>query len=619
MSKKKKEEIKSPETTSVEAMEASDARPAAVVAPADAGRIAATLKDVPRAVVDRLRPMMEAAGVPLPEGLGDTVPDIYLGAQIRDIAIGMGDNLRGAGLYLLDKELVTINEGTGQMEIMTAERFVSWCEDWLHPWAYDKQHQRKYQSMSPQKAKLILLSDHFRAKLPRLLGVHMVKLPVWRRKTGRVELLPQGYDAESEIFTVRGGLDYLEDMDAEKAVVRWKGLHRYFPWGDEGRSLAVHTAAALSVFCGAMIPRGARVPMFFYNSNIPGSGKSMLVKMILLLVYGRAGTATLWEKNEDFKKELDSAAQQFEPFLFFDDVSGRIKNNLLNAWLTSARWDGRIMGTRSRFTVPLRAATFLTGNQVKLSEDLGRRTLIVDLFASQTSNERTLPADADEITDEWVSRDEIRMELLACLWAMVRNFHDPKGIKARWTAGKPVASFEAWSRLIPPIVQAASFSDPTQVAHLPDAGSNDDKDRVRVVVAAINEFLVGSKMSTATITLAQLAGVARTVGAFLDVLGTVEDVTRELDQKKSWPQYEAEEEVLGEFQQVIGTQKSRRPPKNDVERLEVAKTYMDKGAASSFGYRIRKALGMMFQVGGGRYMFGGRDSARQSSFVIRAL
>lgn len=587
-----------------------------------ASNAALSVSGIPWNLLERMRPMFLEAGVSLPAGVEEKVPSVFLGGTVRDLGINIGDNLRGQNLYLQNQDVVTIEEGTGRTQLMTPERFVSWTEDFITFWKYDKQHAEKVQSMSPQTAKLVLVNGHFRAKLPVLRGVNMVKLPVLD-KQGGVRLLPQGYDPESGIFTVRGGIDYPEDVPLDHAVERLKEMHLWFPWGDDGRSLAVHLTAMLTVFCAAMVKEGARVPMFLYNSNMVGSGKTQLAKMALLLVHGRGGVATLWDRNEEFKKELDSAAQALEPFLFFDDLGGYLKNNLLNGWLTSARWDGRIMGTRERFTVPLRGVTLATGNQLKLSEDLGRRTLIADLFATQTVQERQLPPDVQVITDDWVLSEDIRGPLLGCLYALVRDAFGTGEAKrlAALRVLRVLPSFEAWSRLVPPVVVAAGFADPLVQPVLPDAGSTDSTDRAKTVVKAIELFALPVFKKSVSVSLVDLCVAARRSGCFLGVLGTVEEMVRELDARRgAWPMYEEVksgwvDDGLGGM--VAGKEVERRAPETDEEREKVAERFMDKPTSISFGLRIRKALGMEFLCDGKRWVFGAREDAARSTFTLR--
>ena len=573
-------------------------------------------------------PLFREAGVTPPESVVLDVPEVYVNAQVRDVATQYAQILRHAGIYMLGETPVTIDEGTGLTRAMTAKRFIGWSEDYLNPYTRNAAGVKKSVSLSPQSSEVLLVQDHFRIKIPKLTGVNTVKLPVFKKiddEAGlglqELRLLQQGYDAETGIFTVRGGLEYPEDVHPANAVMRLRKLLKYFPWGDDGRSLSVQISAMLTVFCAALLPPGARVPMFVYLANLPGSGKSLLAELALRVVHGRAGRATLWEKQTDFKKELDSAALDFAPFLFFDNLTGFLKNDLLDAWLTAPDWDGRILGTKERFSVPLRAATFVTGNNLRWSDDLKRRTLVVDLFPTQTSSDRELPADAEIMTSKWLGQDDVRADLLSCLYALVRNFYDPHGIHVKHEPCKRLASFEDWSDVVPRIVAAHAFGDPLRKPTLPDAGNNEEEDRAATVVAAIERFVVPLKVAAATITLGQLAASAREIGAFLEVLGTTEEMMRELDAKRDayplWDFYKEgwKEDSLGILQHDDHLE--HRKPETDEERKLVASHYMERKQATIFGIRLKKVLGFTFAAAGREWTFSEREAARHSSFVVR--
>src|SRR6266478_4011398 len=89
---------------------------------------------------------------------------------------------------------------------------------------------------------------------------------------------------------------YDDTLSREDAVAYLRGLLSEFPFGDwckdsegvkQSRSQAVHIAAMLSQFAGRLIPRESLRLGFIYNSNSHGSGKSLLMKMIVIPAYSR--------------------------------------------------------------------------------------------------------------------------------------------------------------------------------------------------------------------------------------------------------------------------------------------------------------------------------------------
>lgn len=554
----------------------------------------------------KFTPWLEAAGIPVPKELASVVPQIYLGDRVGILAEQLAQNLKGSGLYRAGEEYVTVDEGTGRFQLMRPARFVTWVDNWVTFWK-QVQGEKKFVSINRHKAEEVLCSDAFRCKVPVLNGINPVKLPV-RRRNGNLELLQPGYDPESGIFTLRAGIDYDEDTSPDDARAFLLSLLRYFPFGDEGRSMAVHVAAMLTNFCMGMLPAGSRPPMFVWNANQVGSGKTRLAQMCLIPVYGVANLATWWERTEDMKKELDSAAQDFVPYLFFDDQSGFLKSGLLNGWVTSSRWSGRIMGGKERFYVPLRAATLVTGNQLTYSDDLFRRSLITDLFSPVQYDQRVLPDDAIDMTEEWLADDENRKRILAALWSLVKYAEDQDASRPAKLARK-IGSFEGWCRVIPKIVIHAKFGDPTEKP-AETQGNPLLQDARELARRALDALVEGRNVHT--ILLADLVPIARKAGLFVEKLGTLDDVYRDLDAfRGKWKQVEETETS------VMGTVTvSHRDPTAE-EKRDQAAAWLDRGTATGFGSLLKKLMnGLLFTDSKGRnYQFGSREGARKATYV----
>ena len=96
----------------------------------------------------------------------------------------------------------------------------------------------------------------------------------------------------------------------------------------------MQVAAMLTVFCQTMLKDGHRSPMFVYNANMVGSGKSLLAQIALIPVHGSADTHGFYT-TEEMKKELDTHALEMTPYMFFDDQWGFVKSSHLNAFLTA--------------------------------------------------------------------------------------------------------------------------------------------------------------------------------------------------------------------------------------------------------------------------------------------
>jgi hypothetical protein len=407
-------------------------------------------------------------------GFKDRVPS--------DFAADLGRVLASAPLYRREDIVVTIDE-KGMLKLMTPERFITWVDDYAvvkEKYAvgsgenYEEKERKK--AMQPSLAKVVLQSDAFARWVRPLASVYQVRMPVMRR-SGKIELLPEGYDAESRVFTLSSGVGFDEAMEIAKAVALLRSFYGGFPWADgdpetgRSRSMAVAVCLAVSLFgIGLQSVAAARMG-YMVLANVQGSGKSLAAQIGICASFGLPKN-TPRSGEDELRKVLDTAAIQGASYLFFDNLKNYVESPLLEAFMTSPIWSGRVMGSQRSFEAEKNTVLILTGNNLSVSPDLQRRLLQCDLFVraadiQERTHERIL-------TPEVVSQPEERGKLLSALWSMVRHW-DAQG---RPGAGaepfkKPqlVASFEEWSRIFGGIVQAAGFGNPLEK---PKAGKEAD-------------------------------------------------------------------------------------------------------------------------------------------------
>jgi len=555
--------------------------------------------------IEAVKALARSRGLEVSDGKAEGPPAIHIGRSFTELGMETALNCRGAGIYRMGERVVTV-DFSGKVKEMRADRFRSWVEPFVVFYARrekgaDGATGKPIQvQLKLELAKAILDSDGFRQKLPELRRVNQVRIPVRRKakggeEQGKVELLPVGYDEESMTYTARAGLDYEEDMGIDAAKDYIEGLLEGFPWGDEGRSKAVQVAAMLGVYCSALMEENVAKPMMFYNANSPGSGKSLLATMAITVVHGEIG-ASGFGKEEELKKELDAKAQAFVPVVFLDDVSrkGKIWSNTLNAFIVAPFWTGRVLRTSDEFTVPRVAQVFMTANGGELSNDLARRSLIVDLFAEESPLEREHKRVLDAL---WFQRPANRKAILAALWALVRH----------WVAeGEPLAKgvggFERWTETLGGIVKCARFADPLEPPELDDAGGVEYQSWKRLMEAMVREM---DGVPEKAFLLGEYAEKARELGLWYDEIGDGEGNYSLMEAKKLSPKIPMADPAFSD-------------DPSDEEKQRLAMQYMERGQATTFakilhGYRARK-----FAAGGRRYQFA-RRKARHSSFVIRAL
>ena len=425
----------------------------------DAAAAPAPAADTPERIRRNFRAVAVTTGAPMPAEV-PSMPTADLKLPIGALGSQVGMLLSRAGLYRHSLGLVTVDD-SGSLDIMTPERFCSWAEYHLAFVKWTDAGARQ-ESIGKQHAGTLIASDQFRGQLPELKRIFPVRMPSWRGAGPErtVELAAPGFDQASGALTLND-IDFAEDMPGEDALRFMLQTLRHFGWEAEGetnyakrRSFAVWLAVALGVFCDGLFNQGTAKPMAIFNGNQPGTGKSLLARMALGPVHGAIPEGVKPETEQELEKVLDSVAMARRPFLVLDDVAD-LRSPSLNKFVTSPVHEFRRMHSQILANVPRCAQVFVTGNTLRLTRDLERRAIIVDLFEAREATSRRFP---HEITNEWLAMPETRAQFLASLWAFVARWRDagmPHG-----PGRKP--SFETWAGVIGGIVTtlAPTLADP---------------------------------------------------------------------------------------------------------------------------------------------------------------
>ena len=540
------------------------------------------------------------------------MPAVNLNRAVSEIAHETGLNLKTSGLYIYDGRLITVGED-GKEEVMDDLRFRTWIDQFQLNFYKRKKTDDDDAQGAPIKttlkadvSKVMLRSDDLLGHLPIIKRIMPVRLPVWQHDdagTPGLRLLPYGYDAETQVYTKNTGIQYAGDWPLETAVTYLRELLKDYPFGDDGRSLAVQVCAMLTMFCRFLIGELDRSPLFYFNANQPGSGKSRLGEICIYPLYGNADPLT-YSDNDEFTKKLDTWAQSNELYAFLDDVSGLVKNNDLNRWITSPTWSGRVMHSQRAFSVHNPKLTLLTGNQAPLSEDLTRRALMVDLWSAELATERQNRFER-VIDAQWLATPKNRCDILSALSSLVSH----------WVAAgakpneKQLPSFEGWSRVVPAIVRAAGFACPLAPANVKDAGGKQQVEFLKLIEAAVCEYTPEEGMQIGkpiAILLTDWCRLARRCGLFHGVLSDIVTTREVLDQTPR-------------LYKPVCDQHGAPRDLTESDKDNQASRYMEKGQATKFGGLLNKFYrGQIRTINGRRYKFADRE-AKFSTFTLELL
>jgi putative DNA primase/helicase len=243
--------------------------------------------------------------------------------------------------------------------------------------------------------------------------------------------------------------------DARKAAGKLLAIISDFPFkGPEHQ--AVWLAAVLTVFARHAID--GPCPLFLFNANVRGAGKSKLCDSISILATGREMARSPYPDDDDeLQKMLLSVALAGDRMMLFDNLSSgsSIGGPALDRTITSATLKGRILGmSKMTAELPNLAIFFATGNNVGAKGDALRRILIGRLESDQ---ER--PEERDDFTIQGDLLDHVRANRgeLAVAAVTILRAHALAG----WPAEKLTPmDFTAWCRVVRHAVHWATGFDP---------------------------------------------------------------------------------------------------------------------------------------------------------------
>ncbi len=187
-------------------------------------------------------------------------------------------------------------------------------------------------------------------------------------------------------------------------------------------------------------------PLFTFDANCPGTGKSLLTDIIALIATGRVMSRTTFPDDEaELRKRITSIALAGDQLMLFDNIAqgNPFGGAALDAALTATTWRDRVLG-RSEMTaeLPLYTIFFATGNNMILRGDVQRRVIPCRLETQEEKPEERGDFKYPNLLEHVrIHRPQLVGDALTILRAFA-------------TAGRPQAalpsfgSYEGWSRWI---------------------------------------------------------------------------------------------------------------------------------------------------------------------------
>jgi hypothetical protein len=180
------------------------------------------------------------------------------------------------------------------------------------------------------------------------------------------------------------------------------------------------------------------VPYHLIHSPMERTGKTKLVDILGLVVSGSPVPAMqISQKEEETEKRITAAMMAGKPIIFFDNLREFLDSASLAALVTGQVWEGRPLGTSVLGEFKNRATVVMTGNNVRATGELVKRTVPICLEPKTARPEERTDFVHPDLTAYVLAH---RPRIIAALLGLVENWKaagSPPGAKR-------LGGFEKW-------------------------------------------------------------------------------------------------------------------------------------------------------------------------------
>jgi hypothetical protein len=182
-------------------------------------------------------------------------------------------------------------------------------------------------------------------------------------------------------------------------------------------------------------------PLIAIDGNGPGVGKNLLSECCVYIATGEwVQTDPLPLDSEEQRKQITSLLATGRSVALFDEAH-IIGGTSLARLITSTTWGDRLLGYSKQVSYPNRMTVVALGNNVEVTGDMPRRTVLIRLSSGLDRPELRTGFRHDDLR-LWVTNNRARM--IEALLTILRAWH---------AAGQPrsmarLGSFDAWATMI---------------------------------------------------------------------------------------------------------------------------------------------------------------------------
>jgi hypothetical protein len=270
------------------------------------------------------------------------------------------------------------------------------------------------------------------------------------------------------------------DSDVRDALALIFDAFGDFPFDDgKGRTHAskAHLLALLLHFFVRPLIDGP-TPIFGVTKTKPRTGAGLLLSSTFLIGTGEAGKPQPKAKDDDeLRKTVVAVLRSGAPYLWLDNLHGTLDSSTLAALSTATVWRDRLLGSSDAPEFPVDLALIVTGNQLRVSNEIAQRMVPIRLDARGDPTKRT-----------GFRHKQLLHYVTATRSALV---HAVLTLVARWIAdgspayrGKALEGFEAWSSVIGGILASTGVPGFLSNLEIMREGGNEEDSAKRAFVSA---------------------------------------------------------------------------------------------------------------------------------------
>jgi hypothetical protein len=228
-------------------------------------------------------------------------------------------------------------------------------------------------------------------------------------------------------------------------------------------------------------------PAWFVRAGHRGGGKTTLVHMIIMAIFGRMAAAAAWSDNEEERrKALFSYLRQGVAALCWDNIprGAQISSACIEKALTSPEVSDRVLGESVFETAPSGTVQIFSGNNIGPKGDMVSRSFNIVIAVDRPDPENRDFVHPDPI--DWTTQH--RRQILSCLYTILIY-----GCQNRPAGQVAKTRFKDWWSLCGwPVEHAATLiGESIDCVSLLKAGESDDEETAAAAImlsALCDEF-----------------------------------------------------------------------------------------------------------------------------------